>query len=91
MSTKTELLKLLSENTGIFLSGQKIGETLQVSRNAIWKAMQQLREEGDHIESKPRVGYRLKTKSNILTDASVTGDLRYPCDLRVYDTVGSTN
>ena len=91
MSTKTELLKLLSENTGIFLSGQKIGETLQVSRNAIWKAMQQLREEGYHIESKPRVGYRLKTKSNILTDASVTGDLRYPCDLRVYDTVGSTN
>lgn len=91
MSTKTELLKLLSENTGIFLSGQKIGETLQVSRNAIWKAMKQLRDEGYHIESKPSVGYRLKNKSNILTSASVTGDLRHPCDLRVFDTVDSTN
>ena len=40
MSTRTDLLKLLSENTGIYLSGQKIGEELKVSRNAIWKAMQ---------------------------------------------------
>ena len=91
MSTKTELLKLLSDNTGIYLSGQKIGDELQVSRNAIWKAMKQLRDEGYHIESKPSVGYRLKNKSNILTSASVTGDLRHPCDLRVFDTVDSTN
>lgn len=91
MSTRTELLKLLMENTGVYLSGQKIGETLQVSRNAVWKAMQQLRSEGYHIESKASVGYRLKTKSNILTEASVAGDLRFPCDLHVYDVVDSTN
>lgn len=91
MSTRTELLKLLSENTGVYLSGQKIGETLQLSRNAVWKAMQQLREEGYHIESKPSIGYRLKTKSNILTEASVTGSLQYPCDLQVFDVVDSTN
>lgn len=91
MSTRTELLKLLTENTGVYLSGQKIGEELQVSRNAIWKAMQQLRDEGYHIESKPSVGYRLKTRSNILTEASITGDLRYPCALHVFDIVDSTN
>ncbi len=91
MSTRTELLKLLLANTGIYLSGQKIGDELQVSRNAVWKAMQQLRSEGYHIESRPSVGYRLKTKSNILTEASVSGHLRFPCELHVYDTVGSTN
>ena len=91
MSTRTQLLKLLSENTGVFLSGQKIGEELKVSRNAVWKAMQQLREEGYHIESRARVGYRLKTKSNLLTEASVSGNLRYPCNLQVFDTVTSTN
>lgn len=91
MSTRTELLKLLMENTGVYLSGQKIGDTLQVSRNAVWKAMQQLRSEGYHIESKPSIGYRLKTKSNILTEASVSGSLRFPCDLKVFDTVDSTN
>lgn len=91
MSTRTELLKLLMENTGIYLSGQKIGDALQVSRNAVWKAMQQLRSEGYHIESKPSIGYRLKTKSNILTEASVSGSLRFPCELKVFDTVDSTN
>lgn len=91
MSTRTDLLKLLSENTGIYLSGQKIGEELQVSRNAIWKAMQQLRAEGYHIESKPSVGYRLKSKSNMLTEDAIKGDLRYPCQLKIFDTVDSTN
>lgn len=91
MSTRTDLLKLLSENTGTYLSGQKIGDELKVSRNAIWKAMQQLRNEGYHIESKPSTGYRLKSKSNMLTPDAITGDLRFPCDLRIYDTVDSTN
>lgn len=91
MSTRTDLLKLLSENTGIYLSGQKIGEELEVSRNAIWKAMQQLRNEGYNIESKPSTGYRLKTKTNMLTVDAVTGDLRFPCDLQIFDTVDSTN
>ncbi len=91
MSTRTDLLRLLSENTGTYLSGQKIGEQLQVSRNAVWKAMQQLKNEGYHIESKPSTGYRLRSKSNMLTADAITGLLRYPCDLQVFDTVDSTN
>ncbi len=91
MSTRTELLKLLSENSGIYLSGQKIGESLGVSRNAVWKAMQQLRDEGYQIESRSRVGYRLKAKSNMLSQDSVAGDLRFPCELKIFDTVDSTN
>lgn len=91
MSTRTDLLKLLSENTGIYLSGQKIGEELNVSRNAIWKAMQQLKNEGYNIESKPSVGYKLKSKSNMLTFDAVSGHLRFPCELQIFDTVDSTN
>lgn len=91
MSTRTDLLRLLSENTGTYLSGQKIGEELQVSRNAVWKAMQQLKNEGYHIESKPSTGYRLRTKSNMLTEDAVKGLLRCPCDLQVFDAVDSTN
>lgn len=91
MSTRTDLLKLLSENTGIYLSGQKIGEELQVSRNAIWKAMQQLKNEGYQIESRSGVGYKLKSRSNMLSDAGVSGFLRFPCDIKVCDTVDSTN
>lgn len=91
MSTRTKLLALLRENIGEYVSGQKIGEELQVSRNAIWKAMNQLRSEGYEIESKASVGYRLKTKENLLTFDSIAGDLRYPCDLRVFEEIDSTN
>lgn len=91
MSTKSNLLKLLMENQGRYLSGQKIGEELAVSRNAIWKAMNQLKEEGYQIESKASTGYRLKNKSNMLSDAGISGDLKFPCDLHVFDTIDSTN
>ena len=91
MSTRTDLLRLLSEHIGTYVSGQKIGEELQVSRNAIWKAINQLRSEGYEIESKASVGYMLKSKENLLTFDSIAGDLRYPCDLKVFDEVDSTN
>ncbi|MGF6376304.1 BirA family biotin operon repressor/biotin-[acetyl-CoA-carboxylase] ligase [Clostridiales Family XIII bacterium PM5-7] len=91
MSTKSDLLKLLQLHTGAFLSGQKIGEELHVSRNAIWKAIEQLKVEGYSIESKTRMGYRLKSNSNMLSTAGISGHLRVPCDLQIYDTVDSTN
>lgn len=91
MSTRTDLLKLLSDNIGTYVSGQKIGDELKVSRNAIWKAMNQLRSEGYEIESKPSVGYMLKSKENLLTYDSIAGDLRYPCQLEVFDVIDSTN
>lgn len=91
MSTKADLLKLLELNKGSFISGQKIGEELQVSRNAIWKAIEQLKAEGYHIESKTRVGYRLKSSSNMLTNAGISGHLKVPCNIQIHDTVDSTN
>ena len=38
MSTKSSLLKLLSDNAGTYISGEKIGESLGVSRTAVNKA-----------------------------------------------------
>ena len=49
---KTEILKLLREQDG-YLSGQQICETLGVSRTAVWKVMNQLKEEGYQIEAVP--------------------------------------
>ena len=45
---KTEILKLLREQDG-YLSGQQICETLGVSRTAVWKVMNQLKEEDYQI------------------------------------------
>ncbi|WP_173452828.1 biotin--[acetyl-CoA-carboxylase] ligase, partial [Eubacterium pyruvativorans] len=90
MSTKTELLKLLTDHTGEFVSGQQAGEYLGVSRNAVWKAVSKLKEEGYLIESRPNAGYRL-TESDILRLESVLARVHRDCAVEVYDTVGSTN
>ena len=91
MSTRIALLKLFDQNAGIYLSGQAIGDELHISRNSIWKAVNQLRKEGYDIVSKAGAGYLYKRKENLLTFDSIAAHLRYPCELRVFDEVTSTN
>lgn len=90
MSTKEELLNLFEKNPDTYISGQKIGDTLSVSRNAVWKAVEQLRSEGYVIESKPRAGYLLTEKPDILSPFEITMKLAHPCRLKLYDKVSST-
>lgn len=91
MSTRTALLQLLTDNKDRYLSGQALGETLNVSRNAIWKAIEQLRADGYKIESRPSVGYRLKGGENMLTNDSLLSHINRPCDIEVFDSIESTN
>ncbi len=56
---RNQLLALLLQHKESFLSGEKISEQLQVSRTAIWKHIEALRQEGYQIEARPRSGYRL--------------------------------
>ena len=90
MSTKSELLSLFEKNTSEYISGQKIGDTLNVSRNAVWKAVEQLRSEGYEIESRPKTGYRLVTCPDHLSSEIIREGISSPCDLMVFDTVSST-
>lgn len=60
--TTDDLLIALLKNThasGSFISGEEIARTLDVSRNAIWKKIQDLEEIGYKIEAVPHLGYRL--------------------------------
>ena len=47
---KTEILKLLRESKD-YVSGQQLCETFGVSRTAVWKVMNQLKEEGYEVEA----------------------------------------
>src|SRR3712207_3966453 len=91
MGTRAKLLKLLSDNRHRYLSGQNIGDQLSVSRNAIWKAIEQLRADGYEIESRPRVGYRLHGGENMLTFDTISDKLDRDCKLEVFDSIPSTN
>lgn len=53
-----ELLTLLSETDG-FISGEQLSDRLGITRSAVWKRINRLREKGYTIDSVTNKGYRL--------------------------------
>ena len=94
MNVKDSLLKAFAESGGNYISGSALAEQLGVSRNAVWKAVKVLENEGYVIESVTARGYRLAMESNHLSEhliaskveASVLGN-----KIIVLDEVDSTN
>lgn len=64
---KTEILMMLRE-TDDYISGQELCEKFGVSRTAVWKAVNQLKEAGYEIEAVPNRGYRLVSVPDILNE-----------------------
>ncbi len=58
---KKEILRVLREAGEEFVSGQRLCQELGVTRQAIWKNIGKLRENGYQIESVPNKGYRLRS------------------------------
>lgn len=56
---KTDVLALLQESDGQFLSGQAMSQKLGITRAAVWKQIKRLRETGYEIEAVTNLGYRL--------------------------------
>ena len=54
---KEKLLAELEQNRDTVLSGQQLADLFSVSRNAVWKAIKALKDEGHEIESVPQKGY----------------------------------
>jgi len=91
---KEEILAVLKSNPGAYISGQSLSEKLSVSRTAIWKYINALKEEGYHIESVSKKGYRLVASPDLLTGDEVSPFLDTKCIGRSYfhfDTLESTN
>ena len=97
MSSKERILNLLESNKDSYLSGEAMAKELSLSRNAIWKAINELRKAGYNIEAISNKGYRLATSNDII---SVPGILSYMDDsdsekvadkIHIYDSLDSTN
>lgn len=94
MTTKEKLLALLEDSKGTFFSGEEIARTLQVSRAAVWKAVNALREDGYTIDATTNKGYRLSPDSDILSPQGIRRFLKpeyRDLDLTVLPTAPSTN
>lgn len=94
MPLKNDILAILEANRGAAVSGQKLAEGFGVSRNAVWKAIKALQEEGYQIEAATRSGYRLTVDCDLLSAPGIRTYLlpRYQ-DLAVfvYPELDSTN
>lgn len=56
---KEIILRLLKERSSEYVSGEEICRLLNVTRTAVWKHIQALRESGYEIEARSRAGYML--------------------------------
>lgn len=83
------LLRELAD--GRSLSGAGYAERHGLSRAAVWKQVQQLREAGLPIEARPGAGYRLAWPIELLDSRRIAAASPADCGVAVHDQVDSTN
>lgn len=90
---KEEILRLLRSADG-YISGQELCNRFGVSRTAVWKAINQLKEAGYEIEAQQNKGYRLKAAPDLMTEAEIKSLLHTEWvakEVLYFDTIDSTN
>ncbi|MDY0257360.1 biotin--[acetyl-CoA-carboxylase] ligase [Gudongella oleilytica] len=90
---KHKIIDRLHEEEG-FISGEKLSEEFGLSRTAIWKHVNALREDGYEIESVTRRGYRLISSPDIINYDEIKGELTASVigkKLIYFQSIGSTN
>jgi BirA family biotin operon repressor/biotin-[acetyl-CoA-carboxylase] ligase len=95
MERKDYILDMLYRHISQWLSGEEISRTLRISRTAVWKHIQYLRESGYHIESSSRHGHKLISGGNIISEYEITRNLRsevFGCrEIHIFEETDSTN
>lgn len=92
MSTKDDVLSALLEEESI--SGERLARRLGISRNSVWKSIEQLRQDGYGIEAVTNRGYHLASKPNRISAPEILrwteeGDIGRR--LEVHEQLESTN
>jgi len=72
MNTKDGIICALEGAKGEYVSGETLAENLGVSRNAVWKAVCDLKDAGYPIESVRNRGYMLSGSSDIISKAGIS-------------------
>ena len=88
-----KILSKLRNNTD-YVSGEELCKTADVSRAAIWKHVEKLREEGYEIDASPHLGYRLAN----IPDSLIPSEIKWKLKTKIlgkevlsYKKVDSTN
>lgn len=90
---KEEILRLLRSADG-YISGQELCNRFGVSRTAVLKAINQLKEAGYEIEAQQNKGYRLMAAPDLMTEAEIKSLMHTEWvakEVLYFDTIDSTN
>ena len=91
---KDNIISILESNKGLFISGEKLANDLNVSRTAIWKAVKSLKNDGYNIYSVSNKGYSLSKETDMLSSKIIKDNMSKYSDkfnFKIYKTVESTN
>ena len=79
---KAEILQVL-RTTNDYVAGQELCDRLGVSRTAVWKTINKLKEEGYEIEAIQNKGYHLLSYPDIVTESEIKSRLEASEKLKV--------
>ncbi|MGC9194887.1 MAG: biotin--[acetyl-CoA-carboxylase] ligase [Syntrophobacteraceae bacterium] len=89
-----EILKLLRDHTGSFVSGAALAEKIGISRPGVWKHINRLKQMGYEVQSRPGLGYMLMAIPDSLSDREIVPNLGTKWLAHSYHyltSIGSTN
>lgn len=91
---REKIIDVLVSNTGTFVSGEELSRDLNISRSAVWKHIEELRQEGYVIEAATRKGYRIMQRPDILHPREINRYLKtvkMGNYMEYFQTIESTN
>ncbi len=91
MDIKKAFLKQLAVSEGEYISGAALARNMNVSRNAVWKTVKSLENDGFLIESVTSKGYRLSEHNNKLNEEIIKSFEKSDRNIIVLNEVDSTN
>ena len=94
MMNRSAILDMLRSRTGQFVSGEELGRQLNISRTAVSKQIQKLRQSGYDIESTVSQGHRLRQLPDLLRPEEVCPRLTtriLGSEIHYYSETDSTN
>ncbi|MBU4589494.1 MAG: biotin--[acetyl-CoA-carboxylase] ligase [Candidatus Omnitrophica bacterium] len=92
--TDERILDFIKKRDGGYVSGEELSEALGISRTAVWKHVEKLRDEGYDIAASPHLGYKLISAPDRLTGIELKWELNTELigkKIYSYKEIGSTN
>ncbi len=94
MTTKEKIIQILTENKADFVSGQNLAQLCGVSRAAVHKTIESLREQGFLIEAVTNKGYRLEQQPDRIDGERIQNLIKAQgkdCTVFAFEKIDSTN